>query len=171
MLADVLSPIYFSPPGLLVCSLLSLAGIVLIEGTVLRLLRWGSWKITFLHAFIINLISSLVGTGLLIFSSHLLILAGPGYFDYPFPPLILLLGAFLVTVIVEAGVLKALRQSPSFSRILLNSFVANFFSYLFLFVMISFALVFPLFGYRNRPIPHPRPTPFLSPSPSASPST
>jgi hypothetical protein len=32
MLADVLSPIYFSPPGLLVGSVLSLAGIVLIEG-------------------------------------------------------------------------------------------------------------------------------------------
>jgi len=162
MLADVLSPIYFSPPGLLVCSVLSLAGIVLIEGTVLRLLRWGSWKITFLHAFIINLISSLLGTGLLIFASQ-------GQFDYAFPPLTLLLGAFLVTVIVEAVALKALRQSSPFSRILLNSFVANFFSYLFLFVMISFALVFPLFGYRNRPIPHPRPTPFLSPSPSASP--
>src|ERR1700730_15031594 len=79
MLADVLSPIYFSPPGLLVCSLLSLAGIVLIEGTVLRLLRWGSWKITFLHAFIINLISSLLGTGLLIFTSQ-------RQFDYAFPP-------------------------------------------------------------------------------------
>jgi hypothetical protein len=79
MLADVLSPIYFSPPGLLVCSVLSLAGIVLIEGTVLRLLRWGSWRITFLHAFIINLISSLVGTGVLIFASQ-------GQFDYAFLP-------------------------------------------------------------------------------------
>jgi hypothetical protein len=164
MLADVLSPIYFSPPGLLVCSLLSLAGIVLIEGTVLRLLRWGSWKITFLHAFIINLISSLLGTGLLIFTSQ-------RQFDFAFPPLTLLLGAFLVTVIVEAGVLKALRQSPSFSRILLNSFVANFFSYLLLFVMISLAFGFPLFGSRNRPVPHPRPTPLLSPSPSVSPRT
>jgi hypothetical protein len=164
MLADVLSPIYFSPPGLLVCSVLSLAGIVLIEGTVLRLLRWGSWRITFLHAFIINLISSLVGTGLLIFASQ-------GQFDYAFLPLTLLVGAFLVTVIVEAVALKTLRQSSPFSRSLLNSFVANFFSYLFLFVLISLAFVFPPIGHRNRPIPHPRPTPFLSPSPSASPST
>jgi hypothetical protein len=110
------------------------------------------------------LISSLLGTGLLIFTSQ-------RQFDFAFPPLTLLLGAFLVTVIVEAGVLKALRQSPSFSRVLLNSFVANFFSYLFLLVMISLAFGFPLFGSRNRPVPHPRPTPLLSPSPSVSPRT
>jgi hypothetical protein len=165
MLADVLSPIYFSPPGLLVCSLLSLAGIVLIEGTVLRLLRWGSWKITFLHAFIINLITSLLGTGLLFLASNLLILTGPGLFDFAFL-LAFVLGAFLLTVIVEAGVLKALRQSPSFSRILLNSLVANFFSYLFLLVMICLVLAFPI-GSRGHPI-RPPTTPFLSPSPSAS---
>jgi hypothetical protein len=168
MLADVLSPIYFSPPGLLVCSLLSLAGIVLIEGTVLRLLRWGSWKITFLHAFIINLITSLLGTGLLFLASNLPILTGPGLFGFAFL-LTFALGAFLLTVIVEAGVLKALRQSPSFSRILLNSLVANFFSYLFLLVMICLVLAFPI-GSRGHPI-RPPTTPFLSPSPSVSPST
>ena len=46
---------------------LGFAMIVLIEGTVLRLIRWGSWKIAFGHAFIINLVTSLIGTGLLLF--------------------------------------------------------------------------------------------------------
>jgi hypothetical protein len=56
MLADMLSPIYLGPPGLLVCSVISLIGIILIEGTVLCLLRWAPWKTAFLHAFIVNLV-------------------------------------------------------------------------------------------------------------------
>ena len=60
MLADVLSPIYLGPPGLFICSVLSLAIIILIEATVFRLLKWASWKVAFLHGFVINLVTSLI---------------------------------------------------------------------------------------------------------------
>jgi uncharacterized membrane protein len=161
MFADLLSPIYFSPPTLVVSSLIALAGIVLIEGTVLRLLRWAGWNIAFTDAFIVNLISSLLGTGLVIFAIH-------EKLDNIVPPLLLPLGAILLSVVVEGLALKVLRRSHSFSRTLLSSLLANFCSYLFLFVMISLALVVPLSSYQGHPAP--RPTPFLSPSPSASPS-
>lgn len=94
MLADIANPIAFGEPGYFVCSILSLAMIVLIEGTVLRLLRWGSWKIAFGHAFIINLVTSLIGTGLLI------LFKVEQFYQIPVPGLFI--GAFLLTVIVEA---------------------------------------------------------------------
>ncbi len=68
MLADILSPIYLGLPPLFAYSLVSLTIIILIETIVLRLLRWGSWKIAFLHGFIINLVTSLIGTGLITFA-------------------------------------------------------------------------------------------------------
>ena len=162
MLADLLSPIYLGPPGLLVCSVISLVGIILIEGTVLCLLRWGSWKIAFLHASIVNLVTSLLGT-------VLFMLAGKSIYEIPVP--ILLLGAFLLTVIVEAVELKALKLSAGVSRVVTNSLVANIFSYAFLGGMIFLALFPPVIGYRGRNGPYIRPTPFLSPGPSASPRT
>ena len=161
MLADLLSPIYFSPPGLLVSSVIALAGIVLIEGTILRLLRWGRWNTAFLDAFIVNLITSLLGTGLVI-----LTLSGNLLFV---PALFFTAGVFLLTVIVEALALKVLRRSHPIARTFLSSLLANFFSYLFLFVMIALAFVLPSSSYPGHPVL--RPTPVLSPSPSASPST
>ena len=49
------------------CSVISLAIIILIEATVFRLLKWASWKVAFLHGFIINLVTSLIGTAIVIF--------------------------------------------------------------------------------------------------------
>ena len=130
--------------------------IVLIEGTVLRLLRWGSWKIAFGHAFIINLVTSLIGTGLLISFKV------EQFYQIPVPGLFI--GAFLLTVIVETIELKVLRRSVSFSRVSLNSLLANIFSYAFLGAMIYFNLYPQVLGY-DRPGLHWVP-PIYSPSPS-----
>jgi len=158
MIADLLSPIYPSTPGLFVCSLVCLAFIILIEATVLRLLRWASWGIAFLHAFLINLVTSLIGTGLFMFATAEKFADG-----IPLP--VILFGAFLLTVIIEAIELKVLRLSASFSRVTLNSLVANIFSYAFLGGMIL-ALSFPVIGYSGRTGPNRRPTPLSSPTAS-----
>jgi hypothetical protein len=157
ILADVALPIYLGQPALFLFSLLGFALIVLIEGAVLHLLRWGSWKIAFGHAFIINLVTSLIGTGLLI-------LFGDGQIQQiPLPALFI--GAFFLTVIVETIELKVLRLSVSFSRVTVNSLVANIFSYVFLGAMIYFNLYPPMLGY-DRPARS-----WVTPTPSPSPAT
>ena len=164
MLADIASPIYPGPPSLFAYSLVSLTIIILIETIVLRLLRWGSWKITFLHAFIINVVTSLIGTGFIA-------LAKAENFAYDVPLPVLLSAAFLLTVIVEAVELKALRISASFGRMAVNSLVANLFSYVFLAATIYLALYPPVIGYRGNRIHYPFPTPAFSPNPPPSPSS
>jgi hypothetical protein len=164
MLADIASPIYLGLPGLFAYSLISLMIIVLIEAIVLRLLRWGTWKIAFLHAFIINLVTSLIGTGLITFAK-----AENFAYDVPLP--VLFSAAFLVTVIVEAAELKVLRVSASFPRIIVNSLVANIFSYVFLAATMYLALFPPVTGYGGNRIHYPLPTPISSPRPSPSPSS
>jgi hypothetical protein len=159
MLADIASPIYLGPSHLFAYSLVALAIIVLIEAVVLRLLGWGSWKIAFIHGFVINLVTSLIGTGLIALAKEM-------NFAYEVPLPILFGGAFVLTVMVEAAELKVLRLSASFSRITMNSLVANIFSYVFLAGVMYLTLYPPQIGWRN-PGPHIRPTPFLSPSPSS----
>ena len=152
MLADIASPISLGQPGFFLCSMLSLGMIVLIEGTVLRLLRWGSWKTVFGHAFIINLVTSLIGTGLVI------LFKVEQFYQIPLPGLFI--GAFLLTVIVETIELKVLRLSVSFSRVTVNSLLANIFSYAFLVPMIF------LFNYNLYPSPPRYPRAGLRPVPS-----
>jgi hypothetical protein len=160
MLADIASPIYFDTPGLFVGSLIGLAIIILIEATVLRLLRWASWKIAFLHAFAVNLVTALIGTVLLLFFRVI----SPAFAIVDLLP-VLFIGAFLLTVILEAVGLKVLRQSAPFARVTLNSLVANVFSYVFLATMIYLTLS-PV-GYQSRRRPYLAPPAVL---PSASPS-
>jgi hypothetical protein len=161
MLADLLSPIYLSPPGLLVCSVISLAIIVLIEATVFRLLKWASWKVAFLHGFIINLVTSLIGSGIVIF-------LGKERFAYDIPLPILLIATFLLTVVIEAIELKVLRLAAPFSRVFFNSVVANLFSYAFVGAIIYLTLFPPIVGYQGGNGPHWRPTPAVSPIPTPS---
>ena len=161
MLADVLSPIYLGSPGLFVCSVTSLAIIVLIEATVFRLLKWASWKVAFLHGFIINLVTSLIGTGLVIF-------AGKARIAYDIPLPILFIAGFLLTVVIEAIELKILRLDAPFSRIILNSVLANFFSYAFLGAIIYLALFPPVIGYEGGNGSRWRPPPTSPPIPTPS---
>ena len=162
VLADLLSPIYLDTPGLLACSLLTLAAIILIEATVFRLLGWASWKMSFLHALIVNTVTSLVGTGLLVFAK-----AENLAYAFPFPAI--LLGAFALTVIIEAIELKALRRSAGMGRVTLNSLIANILSYIFLCGMIYLALFPPVLGYSGGHRPIRIPTPDWTPTPSPSP--
>ena len=159
MLADIASPIYLSPPGLFACSVICLAVIILIEATVFRLLKWASWKVAFLHGFIINLVTSLIGTGIVIF-------AGQERFAYEIPFGIILIATFLLTVVIEAIELKLLRLAAPVSRVILNSVVANLFSYAFLVIIIYLALFSAVIGYAGRTRPYRSPIPSLSPSPS-----
>jgi len=161
MLADIASPIYFGPPGLFVCSVISLAVIILIEATVFRLLGWASWRVALLHGSIINLVTSLIGTGIIIF-------AGGQRFAREIPLPILLTATFLLTVLIEAIELKVLRLAAPFSRVILNSVVANLFSYAFLAVIIYLALFPPVIGWTGRSGPYRRPTPPLAPIPTPS---
>ena len=161
MLADVLSPIYLGPPGLLVCSVISLAIIILIEATVFRLLKWASWKIAFLHGFVINLVTSLIGSATVIF-------VGKERFAYDIPLPILLIATFLLTVVIEAIELKVLRLAAPISQVILNSVVANLFSYAFLGAIIYLALFPPVIGYKGGSRPRWRPTPVVSPIPTPS---
>jgi hypothetical protein len=162
MLADLLSPIYLDTPVLLACSLLTLAAIILIEATVFRLLGWASWKMSFLHALIVNAATSLVGTGLFVFAK-----AENLAYAIPFPAI--LIGAFVLTVIIEAMELKALRLSAGLGRVALNSLIANILSYIFLCGMIYLALFPPVLGYSGGHRPYRIPTPAWSPTPSPSP--
>jgi len=161
MLADVLSPIYLGSPGLFVCSVISLAIIILIEATVFRLLKWASWKVSFLHGFIINLVTSLIGTGIVIF-------VGKERFAYDLSLPVLLIATFLLTVLIEAIELKVLRLTAPFSRVMLNSVVANLFSYAFLAAIIYLTLFPPVIGYGGGNGPHLRPTPVAPPIPTPS---
>jgi hypothetical protein len=162
MLADLLSPIYLDTPALLAYSIITLAIIILIEATVLRLIRWASWKACFVHASVINVTTSLIGTCFLLFATE-------GKWVYEIPPPVIFIGAFALTVIVEGVELKVLKLSAGFSRAITNSLVANIFSYIFIGAMIYVALYPPVIGYRGRTGPYRRPTPpVFSPSPSPS---
>jgi hypothetical protein len=161
MLADIASPIFLGSPELFAFSLISLAIIILIEATVFRLLKWASWKVAFLHGFIINLVTSLIGTGIVIFVGK------EGFADnIPLP--FLLIATFLLTVVIEAIELKVLRLAAPFSRVMLNSVLANVFSYVFVAAIIYLALFRPVIGYRGGNGPHWRPTPVLPPIPTPS---
>jgi predicted membrane channel-forming protein YqfA (hemolysin III family) len=159
MLADLIWPIYLDTLGLFVSSLIGLAIIILIEATVLRLLHWGSWKIAFLHAFTVNLMTALIGTALLLFFRFI---SAALAIEHPSPALFI--GAFLLTVILEAVGLKVLRQSARFARVTLNSLVANIFSYVFVGTIIYLTLT-PV-GYKSPHRSYLTPPPGL---PSASP--
>jgi hypothetical protein len=146
MLADIASPIY-SPvygtsPYLIACSLATFVIIVLIEGVALRLLRWGSWGVALGHAFIINLVTSIIGTGIaFLLSSEFRSGSAPAWFTVVF-----FCGGFALTVAIEGLELKLLRQSAGSSRIFLNSIVINLFSYAFLGVTMYLALFPPITG-------------------------
>jgi hypothetical protein len=159
MLADIASPVYLGSPGLFLYSVISLAVIVLIEATVFRLLKWASWRVAFLHGFIINLVTSLIGTGIVIF-------VGRETFADNIPLPMLLIATFVLTVIIEAIELKVLRSAAPFSRVMLNSVVANLFSYAFVAAIIYLALFPPVIGYRGRNGPYWRPAPVSPPIPT-----
>jgi hypothetical protein len=78
--------------------------IVLIEALVLRGLKWGSFRLSFVDSFVINLTSATIG-GLLF-----VLFAAAGALNLGVVPLFLLFGA--LTVLIEGAMLTVLKRHP-----------------------------------------------------------
>jgi hypothetical protein len=110
-------------PGLLVALGAGLAGavvafflIVLVEGLILRFMGWGPFGRALLSALLMNVASSLVG---LFYAPLLTRING----------LIWVLGAFILSVLVEGAVLAVTRKSP-FARAAWAAVVTNVVTYI-----------------------------------------
>jgi hypothetical protein len=101
--------------------------IILIEMLVLRGLKWGSLRASFVDSFVVNLISAMVGVffAVLAFSLTSLTLG--------FAPLLLILGAF--TVLIEGAVLTLMKRHP-LRQTWIAAVVINVVSYAFLYVLL-----------------------------------
>ena len=128
MLADIASPFYVSAPVPLVWSAASFCAIVIIEGVLLRILRWGKVIPVLLTSFFINLVTSLIGTGFIIVFPDL---AERLPFAFWF------FGAFILTVAIEGFLLKGIKRPTKFGRAMLVSGMINLASYFFLWSMIT----------------------------------
>ena len=110
-------------PGLLVALGVGLAGavlafflIVLVEGLILRFMGWGPFGRALLSALLMNVASSLVG---LFYAPLLTRING----------LIWVLGAFILSVLVEGAILAVTRKSP-FARAAWAAVVTNVVTYI-----------------------------------------
>ena len=110
-------------PGLLVALGAGLAGavlafflIVLVEGLILRFMGWGPFSRALLSALLMNVASSLVG---LFYAPLLTRING----------LIWVLGAFILSVLVEGAILAVTRKSP-FARAAWAAVVTNVVTYI-----------------------------------------
>jgi hypothetical protein len=110
-------------PGLLVALGAGLAGavlafflIVLVEGLILRFMGWGPFGRALLSALLMNVASSLVG---LFYAPLLTRING----------LIWVLGAFILSVLVEGAILAVTRKSP-FARAAWAAVVTNVVTYI-----------------------------------------
>jgi len=117
ILADVAAGPVSSSSGVNLVVVLAL--IIVIEALALRLMKWHSVGRCFLDSTLMNLASALVG--FLIFS------AGLGWWS--------LLIAFVLSVVIEAGVLLLLKRHPA-RRTWLASLIANAASYAVLCVLV-----------------------------------
>lgn len=101
--------------------------IVLVEAVVLLLLRWdGLWR-SLLDAFVMNLVSTLAGACIL----------GAGLlFQTPAATWLSLFLAYVLSVVLEGGVLWLMRRRP-FGRTAVAAVAANTVSYLGLAVLVA----------------------------------
>jgi hypothetical protein len=99
--------------------------IVLIEALVLRGLKWGSLKLSFVDSAVINLTSATAGVLLFAFSARL-VNQGTAF-------LLLVFGA--LTVLIEGGMLTLLQRHP-LRQTWTAAIAINAVSYAFLFVVL-----------------------------------
>jgi hypothetical protein len=100
--------------------------IALVEALVLRGLKWGSFRLSFVDSVVINLTSATIGVVLFAFSAQALNLGAA--------PLLLLFGA--LTVLIEGGMLTLLKRHPL--RTTWTAAIAiNAVSYALLFVLVA----------------------------------
>ncbi len=102
-LADVVGPWFALSLGAVIAVGL-LFIIVLIEALVLRGLKWGSFRLSLIDSFVINLTSATVG-GLLF-----VLFAVVGALNLGVAPLFLIFGA--LTVLIEGAMLTVLKRHP-----------------------------------------------------------
>ena len=99
--------------------------IVILEALVLRGLKWGSLKLSFVDSAVINLTSGFVGALLFAFSAPL-VNQGTAF-------LLLVFGA--LTVLIEGGMLTLLQRHPA-RQTWTAAIAINVVSYAFLFVVV-----------------------------------
>jgi hypothetical protein len=104
MLADIASPFYVSPPVLLVWLVASFCTIAMIEGVLLLIFRWGKVIPVLLTSFFINLVTSLIGTGLIMVWPNL---------AKGLPFVCWFFGAFILTVAIEGFLLQGMKRSTN----------------------------------------------------------
>jgi VIT1/CCC1 family predicted Fe2+/Mn2+ transporter len=101
--------------------------IILIEMLVLRGLKWGSLRASFVDSVVINLISAIVGVFFAVLAFSLTSL------NLGFAPLLLILGAF--TVLIEGAILTLMKRHP-LRQTWIAAVVINVVSYAFLYVVL-----------------------------------
>ena len=125
VLIDLAGP---SLPVVVIGLLVLFLGIPLIEAVVYMAFKWGNFKRSYKDAFLVNLITTLVGFGLLVVQPNLQrgnVLSQPSGF----------LGvAFVLSVLIEGAVLLRLKRHPA-RRTWLVAIVSNVVSYAGLFLL------------------------------------
>ena len=102
--------------------------IVLVEALILRFMGWGPFGRALLSAFLMNLVSGAVG-----------VLYAPLVFQIN--GIVWVIGAFILSVLIEAGVLALHRKAP-YRRSLLPVLVSNVVTYVPIAVLIMAGAVF-----------------------------
>jgi hypothetical protein len=119
VLVDLAGP---SLPVIVIGLLVLFLGIPLIEAAVYMAFKWGNFKRSYTDAFLVNLITTIVGFGLLVVQPNLQrgnVLSQPGGF---------LVVAFVLSVLIEGAVLLRLKRHPA-RRTWLVAIVSNVVSY------------------------------------------
>jgi hypothetical protein len=126
-LGDIAGP-YAPWPVVLISLIVLFLGIPLIEALVYMALKWGNFKRSFKDAFLVNLITTLVGFGLLAVQPYLPnrnVLSRPDSF---------LVVAFILSILIEGAVLLRLRRHST-GHTGLVAIAANVVSYAGLYLL------------------------------------
>jgi hypothetical protein len=122
-IADVAAPWWISLGLFIAIGLLLI--IAFIEALVLRGLKWGSLRVSFIDSLVINLLSAMVGVLLFAFSGTAL--------NQGWAPLLLILGT--LTVLIEGVILTLMKRHP-LRQTWIAAVAINVVSYAFLYVLL-----------------------------------
>ena len=115
ILFDVASPglifVLLGGGAVLLCGVV--IGIILVEALVLYFMKWGSFKLSLLDAFLMNIVSTIAG-GLVIALTQ--------------QPVIFLIVSFVASILIEGAVLTLLHRASG-KRTWLVALVANLVTY------------------------------------------
>ena len=127
VLVEVAGP---SAPVLIIGAIVLLLGIPLIEALVYLALKWGNFKRSYKDAFLVNLITTLVGVALGVVMPNL-------FRDNPLSsPSAFLAAAFVLSVLIEGAILVRLKRQPA-GRTWLVAVASNVVSYALLLIFVN----------------------------------